>query len=123
VSLWRIRPGEVVTGVAGLVLLGSLFLDWYEAGASRAGATRESGLSAWGAFAVVDVLLLGTALAALAVTVLTAYRAQAVAVTVTSLTTPLAVLATTFVLVRLAFPPGSAGEGGRELGVYLGVLP
>ena len=42
----RVRAGEIVAGAAGVLLLVSLFLDWYS------GRGRDDGLSAWAAFGV-----------------------------------------------------------------------
>src|SRR3954452_22673202 len=49
----RFEIGPLIVAVGSLVLLVSLFLDWY------------GDLSAWGAFEVTDVLLAALALAAL----------------------------------------------------------
>ena len=59
----RVRAGDIVAGLAGVVLLASMFTEWYSVG------SREDGLSAWAAFSFVDLLLglvalLGIALAA-----------------------------------------------------------
>ncbi len=51
----RIRPADAMTGAWGLALFVFLFLDWY---------TRpQGGVSAWGAFGVLDLLLALVALA------------------------------------------------------------
>jgi hypothetical protein len=56
----RLDAGAVVAAVGGLVLLVSLFLDWY--------GDEGEGVSAWTVFEVVDLVL--AALAALAITTL-----------------------------------------------------
>jgi hypothetical protein len=48
--------GPLLAGLAGLVLLGSLFVDWY-----------EPGLTAWTVFEVLDLVLAVLALATIAV--------------------------------------------------------
>jgi heme A synthase len=48
--------GPLLAGLAGLVLLGSLFVDWY-----------ERGLTAWTAFEVLDLVLAALALATIGV--------------------------------------------------------
>ena len=60
----RLRPGEIVAGIGGAILLLSLSLDWYRVDG------RE--LSAWQALSVIDVLLALAAATALAVPVVAA---------------------------------------------------
>ena len=65
----RVRTGDLVAGVAGAVLLASLFLNWYSVTPEiMVGATdRQFGsVSAWTAFSVVDVLLALVALLGIA---------------------------------------------------------
>ena len=52
-ELSRLRPGELVAAAGGVALLVSLFLDWY----ARRPVARSTALTAWEAFAVIDVLL------------------------------------------------------------------
>ena len=56
----RVRAGEIVAGAAGVLLLVSMFLDWYSV------ESREDGLSAWAAFGFVDLLLALVALLGIA---------------------------------------------------------
>jgi len=63
-DLRRLRAGEWVAAAAGALLIVSLFLPWYEAG--------RFDVSAWEAFAVVDVLLLLAGALGLGVLVITA---------------------------------------------------
>ena len=101
------RINEWLAGVAGVVLLVSLFLDWY------------SGASAWESFAVTDVLLAVAALFGIALVVTAAtQRSPAVTQSTGALAIPIAFLGAVLVLVRLASPPG--GGDGREIGAWLG---
>ena len=62
----RLRIGEWMLGIGGVLLLVTTFLDWYEVDASA--VTQHGGtarLSAWEAFSVVDLLI--ALLAALAI--------------------------------------------------------
>jgi hypothetical protein len=52
----RIDAGPLVAGIGAVVLLVSLFLDWY-----------EPGLSAWTVFEALDLVLAGAAIATIAV--------------------------------------------------------
>src|SRR5689334_8585576 len=63
-DLRRLRVGEWIVGACGVVLLISLFLDWY-------GDPSET---AWEAFSILDVILALVALAAISVPVVTAIQ-------------------------------------------------
>ena len=54
----RIDAGAAVAAVGAVLLLVSLFLDWY--------GTDEGGFSAWSIFEVIDLILAGIALLAVA---------------------------------------------------------
>jgi hypothetical protein len=117
----RLRIGEWVTGIAGVALLGVMFLDWYEAG--------DSGASAWEAFSVLDVLLLIAALMAVAVAAMAAaHDTPAVSLATASLLLPFGFVVTIVVLVRLLSPPdigwtgpGAAPDTELAIGAWLGL--
>jgi hypothetical protein len=54
----RINAGRLIVILAAVLLLASLFVDWY-------GEENAVGVSAWNAFELADVVLAGTALLAL----------------------------------------------------------
>jgi hypothetical protein len=70
----RLSGGLAVLG--GLVLAESLFLPWYSLDITVAGTQAGSTHSAWQSMAVMDVLLLFTALAAIAAGVILARRGE-----------------------------------------------
>lgn len=111
----RIRPADAATGAAGIALLVFLFLDWY---------TRpQGGVSAWGAFGVLDLLLALVAVLALLVAVVTAAReTPAWPIAVLVLTIAFAFLAALFLLYRLLDQPGLDRDVGAGAGVWLGSL-
>jgi len=114
VDLRRLRHGEWIAGVSGVVLLVSLFLDWY----SGAGGTSANG---WESFSVTDVLLAAAALFGIALAVGAAtQRSPAVPQAVGALTVPVALVAVVSVVVQaLSLPEGA---DGRELGLWLGIV-
>ena len=59
----RVRAGDVVAGVSGVLLLVSTFLNWYTV------SGRDDGLTAWAAFGVVDLLVVLVALLGIALAV------------------------------------------------------
>jgi heme A synthase len=109
-DLRRLRAGEWIAGVSGLVLLVALFLPWYGDGdGSRTG---------WQSLGALDVVLAVVALAALAIPVVTALeRAPAVPLAHESLTTLLGLLAVVLVLIRVINMPDWATE--REWGLWV----
>ena len=113
----RVRAGDIVAGLAGVVLLASMFTEWYSVG------SREDGLSAWAAFSFVDLLLalvalLGIALAASQVV----GRGPALPVAIGVVTTTLALAGTLLVLYRILNQPGPNDAIDVSWGAYLGLL-
>jgi hypothetical protein len=117
VDVRRLRIGDWVAGLAGIVLAGSLFLDWYSAG--------EEAASAWEAFAAGDAILLAAAAGGLAVALVSASaRTTAIPTGVAPLVITLGLVAAVVVLFRVLSPPdvGAAGaDVEREIGLWLGL--
>jgi hypothetical protein len=114
--MFRVRTGEIVAGVAGAVLLLSTFLEWYTV------RGRAEGLTAWGAFSFVDLLValvavLGIALAASQVI----GRGPALPVALGVITTTLGLAATLLVLYRILNQPGPNDVIGVALGAWIGL--
>jgi hypothetical protein len=109
-DLRRLRAGEWIAGISGLVLLVALFLPWYgnDAG-SRTG---------WESLGALDVLLALVALSALAIPIVTAFqRVPAVPLAHQALTTLVGVLAALLVLGRVLNMPDWAAS--REWGLWV----
>jgi cytochrome bd-type quinol oxidase subunit 2 len=110
-DLRRVRVWEWLTGLAGAVLLISLFLPWYGAGDATA--------TAWEAFAITDVVLALVALMAIALPIVAAtQRTVAVPQSWTALIMLIVVPGILIALFRLLNLPGDGL--GREIGVWLG---
>jgi hypothetical protein len=109
-DLRRLRAGEWIVGLSGLVLLVSLFLPWY---ADDAG-TRTG----WQSLGALDIVLSLVALSALAIPVVTAtQRVPAVPLALQSLATLVALVAAVLVLIRVLNMPDWAD--GREWGLWV----
>jgi cytochrome bd-type quinol oxidase subunit 2 len=107
----RVRIWEWLTGLAGAVLLVSLFLPWYGAGGADA--------SAWEAFAVTDVILALVGLMALGLPIIAAtQRTTAVPQAWTALIMLVVVPGILIALFRLLNLPGDGLE--RQAGIWLG---
>jgi hypothetical protein len=114
-DLERLRIGDWITGLSGLVLLLSLWMPWY--------AVSDGTISAWAAFGLIDLWLLLTALLAVAVPVATALKDDpAVPVALDVITWAVALIATVLVVIRLLAEPHGDIVTGREWGVFLGTL-
>ena len=109
-DLRRLRAGEWVAGLMGLVLLVSLFLPWYsDPSGSRTG---------WQSLGALDVVLAVVALSALAIPVVTAFhRVPAVPLAHQSLTVLAGAVAFLLVLIRVLNMPDWAVE--REWGLWV----
>jgi len=112
-DLRRLRAGEWIAGVWGLVLLVALFLPWYsDDGGSRTG---------WQSLGALDIVLAAVALAALAIPLVTAMqRVPAVSLAHESLTTLVGLLAVVLVLIRVLNMPDWATE--REWGLWVALV-
>lgn len=127
----RLRVEEWVAGVAGVVLLVSMFLPWYRY--ARIDATRD----AWQAFGALDVVLAIVAVLAIAAAVMSAiHPTAAVPIALTSLLALIGLVASAWLVVRTASPPSldlpvrnllgrtssvHSVDGAREAGVWIGL--
>ena len=116
-DLGKLRRGEVVAAIGGLLLLIALFLiDWYSAGAAvelPLGTTvNVSGdFGAWDGEGflgfIANLVILAAALAAVGLAVLTATsRTVALPVAASAITASLGIAAVGMVLLRMVFQPG-----------------
>jgi hypothetical protein len=113
-DLRRLRHGEWIAGIAGAVLLGSLFFDWYS---GPRGATE----TAWETFTAADIVMAIAAAMGIALAVLAAsQRSVAVPQAISSLTVPVALVASVLAVIHtLSLPDGATG---REPALYVGLV-
>jgi hypothetical protein len=115
-DLRRLRVGEWITAIAGLVLLASLFAPWYDASASASGSP-----SGFEALAVLDIVLALIAAGAVALLFVTAgQRLPAVPLAFNVFVALGGLLAVVLVLIRVVDLPD--GAGAREWGLWLGLV-
>ncbi len=101
----RVRRGELVAGMGGVVLLISLFLPWF-----------EPGRSGFDSLAVADLLVAAAALTAIALPLLSAGNEKTdVPIVAATVAVIGSLVAIAIVAYRLLDPVG----GGRESGLYL----
>ena len=109
------RRFEPVAGIGGILLLVSLFLQWYgvsvdsqpDNGLEISVVSDEENVSAWAAFAVIDVLLALIAIIAIAVPLVSAFtRGPAKSIGIAVIASTLTPFALLLVVFRIIFPPG-----------------
>jgi hypothetical protein len=101
----RIEAGPVLVGIGAVLLLVSIFLDWF-----------EPGITAWQSFEVLDLLLAALALAAL-VAVVGTMRSDAAVIERQHL--PLIVGAVLVIVASQILDPPPGVSGDPELGAWL----
>ena len=62
----RLRRGEQIAGIAGIVLFIIMFLNWFSVDTKGVSTPFDTGLSAWQSFAFIDIVLFITVIAAVA---------------------------------------------------------
>jgi hypothetical protein len=110
----RINAGQILVVVGAVALFVSLFLNWYE-------APFEGSVTAWTAFELLDIVLAGLALAAIAA-VVPIPRDEWRAPLISSDWIPwFGVAALVFILVSLVNDPPAAAGLGLDIGVWIGL--
>jgi hypothetical protein len=113
VNLARLRPGDWVTGVAGLASVLLLWAPWY--------GVSDGTITGWQAFSVIDLFIVVTAALAIALLIITASRdTPELPVAMDVITAPIASLTALLVLIRLLDLPYAEVTTGREWGVFAG---
>jgi hypothetical protein len=136
VDLSKVRGGELIAAIGGLVLLFTLlFLDWYGVKGSidigfgnfdiKAGAS--AGFNAWDGQGIIGTLanlvILAAGLAAVGLAVLTARsRTVALPVAASALTAGLGFGAVVMVIGRMLFQPGQGEFVDLKFGIYLALI-
>ena len=122
----RVRAGEIVAGAGGVLLLVSLFLDWYSVSPELLfGALDRQlrGVDAWAAFSIVDILLALVALLSIALALSQVVgRGPALPVALGVVTTTLGLAATLLTLYRIVNQPGPNELIEVEAGAWIGLV-
>ncbi|HEY8465988.1 MAG TPA: hypothetical protein VIL04_04220 [Solirubrobacterales bacterium] len=105
----RLDAAQILIGLGAVALLVSLFVDWY-------GFGLDGSVSAWTSFEIVDLLLAGLALAALAATFAPRLFPDASA---GRTGTGAALIAFVVVVVSLIDPPPAVNSAELEFGAWL----
>src|SRR3954468_2587040 len=123
----KLRTGELIAGVCGVLLLIVMFFSWYgvggAAGSILSAANIDTTVNAWKAFDFIDLLLFVTAIVAIGAAVLAASgRSVALPVAASVVVTVLGIIVTLLVLYRIINQPGPNDVVDVKFGAYLGFL-
>jgi hypothetical protein len=126
----RVRFGDMVAAVSGLVLFLSLFLNWYNVSVKAALGSASASVSGWEALSFIDILLFIIAVIAIAVAVARMANAfPRMAISPGLLVLAVGVLAVLLVLFRIIDIPGSGDVAdvpgvdlGRSFGIFIALL-
>jgi hypothetical protein len=131
----KLRTGELVAAVGGIVLLVSMFaLDWYEISGFGGLVEQfgdavgvETGIKAWDGQGflgtIANLVILAAGIAAIALAVLTATsRTPALPVAASALTAGLGIGAVIMVLGRMVFQPGPNEVVDLRFGILLALI-
>jgi hypothetical protein len=131
----RPRPADWLAGIGGVVLLGSLWLNWYGLDVGALAPEQERGTlgflntftgppqaTAWQAFSVTDILLAIAALLAIGVPLTSALaKTTAKPVAFTVLSSCGGAIAVLLVLYRIVNQPGSNELLAVKAGAWIGL--
>lgn len=123
----RLRRGEQIAGASGIALLLIMFIfDWFTVEAAG-GLGPSFGGNAWDTMEIIRFILLITALAAIALAVISATQSKVdMPVALSAITAGLGILSVVLIIFRIISPPdGGVGDlidVGRAIGVFLGLI-
>jgi hypothetical protein len=123
----RLRTGELIAGICGVLLLIVMFFSWYgvggAAGSILSAANIDTTVNAWKAFDFIDLVLFVTAIVAIGAAVLAASgRSVALPVAASVVVTVLGIVVVLLVLYRIVNQPGPNDVVDVKFGAYLGFL-
>jgi hypothetical protein len=129
-DLDRLRTGERIAGISGLILLILLWLTWFNLDVpDTPGVEIDTGLSAWQAFSLIDIIVFITAVSAIALGLMAATQTSVnLPVTLSAIVAGLGILSVLLILFRIISPPDfeafgvTVADTNRSYGVFLGLL-
>ena len=122
----RLRLGDLIAAAGGLLLIISLFLNWYKVSAEGALVDISVSASGWDALGFIDILLFLIGATAIALAVLRAMgKGTRLPVPPGLALLALGALATLLVVFRLLVIPDADVDGvdvGRSFGIFVALL-
>jgi hypothetical protein len=124
-ELSRLRRGELIAGVSGIVLLASvLLLPWYGTSATAGTIGRSISATGWSSLSILRWLILLASLAGIALALAqAAFRPPAVPVALSVVASALGVPTAIAVIYRVLINvPGPDNLIGQRFGAFLGLV-
>ncbi len=125
----RVRPGQRLAAIGGVVLLVDLWLSWYgiDLGGIAKGLVGGAGIdttvSAWQAFSWIDIILFVTAVGAIAIAAIPAVgRAVELPFPLATVVAGLAGLSVLLIFYRIVNQPGPNDLISVKYGAWLGLI-
>jgi hypothetical protein len=123
----RLTPGDISAGVGGIVLLVSLWLNWYGVSVNVRGFSASSSASGWEVLTTIDIILFLIALAAIVLVATKAAGALPPDVPVSTVLLALGALAVLLVLFRIIDTPAPSDlpdeiDVDRKIGIFLALI-
>jgi hypothetical protein len=123
----RLTPGDISAGVGGIVLLVSLWLDWYGVSVNVAGFSASDSASGWQVLSQIDIILFLIAVAAIVLVALKAAGTAPAEVPVPVVLLGLGGLAVLLVLFRLIDTPAPSDlpdqvDVDRKIGIFIALI-
>ena len=123
----RLTPGDISAGVGGVVLLVSLWLNWYGVSVNVSGFSASESASGWEVLSTIDIILFLISLVAIGLV-----AAKAAGVTPADLPVPLVLLglgglAVLLVLFRIIDSPAPSDlpdqvDVSRKFGIFIALI-
>lgn len=123
----RLTPGDLSAGIGGLVLLVSLWLNWYSVSVKVQGFSASASASGWETLTTIDIILFVVAVAAIVLVAMKAFGEVPGDVPVPVVLVALGGLAVLLVLFRLIDTPAPSDlpdqvDVDREFGVIIALI-
>ena len=125
----RLSQGEMIAGIAGIVLFISMFMDWYGVKVKTSLGTFGGGLGgpdAWQAFSLIDLILFVVCVVVIGVAVMRALnRMPDLPWPAATIVTVAGAIGLLLILFRLLVQPFDVPDGvdvTRKLGIWIGLL-
>lgn len=123
----RLTSGDLSAGIGGIVLLVSLWLNWYGVSVDVAGFSASASASGWEVLSTIDIILFVIAVAAIVLVALKAFGEVPGDVPVPVLLLGLGGLAVVLVLFRLIDTPAPSDlpeqvDVDRKIGIILALI-
>jgi hypothetical protein len=123
----RLTSGDITAGVGGVVLLISLWLDWYGVSVDVAGFSASSSGSGWEVLSQIDIILFLVAMAAILLVAVKAFGQLPPDLAIPVVLLALGSLAVLLVLFRLIDTPAPSDlpdevDVSREIGIFIALI-